>query len=167
MGAATASDNTSKHHQHVASWGTSIRATQTGAHASLVHSCHCFTDEGTESHSGDISWVDHRSQGAVVRPGAVLLLVPPPMARLSQDPGVGPAGRLSGCRKCDEASMDPYPRPLCLEHLIAGTWPAQSTGRLLQTWRRVLFLWVLFFSIVSETTLLLLAGLGLASPGLK
>lgn len=89
---------------------------------------------------------------------------------LSQDPGAGPAGRLSGCQppgSGDESSVDLRPGPVCLEPLVAGRWPAQSTGWLLQTWRTVPFLRVLFFSVAIETTSLLLAGLEPASPGLE
>lgn len=52
----TASDNTHKHHRLTTSWGISI-------HASHVHSCPCFTEEGTEAQSGAVPWADHRSQG--------------------------------------------------------------------------------------------------------
>lgn len=86
-----------------------------------------------------------------------------------QDPGTRPAGRLSGRQRPgrgDKASMGLRPGPLSLESLTAGRWPAQRTGRLLQTWRTVPFLRVLFFSIAIETTPLLLcrAGAGLSWP---
>ena len=111
LGIAMASDNTRK-------WTNTSRRTSICAITFGAHSCTCIHVPILEMRELKLSGGGHLERPPKPKgsgqTGCGAASVPSPMACLSQAPGSGPVGRLSGCQdpgSGDEAVMELHPRP--------------------------------------------------------